>query len=125
MNKKVSMIGFVVLACFLSACHKNPLKTQSEQNSTRFLINASVAAEKNLHLGLSDPSAQRAYLNCMDRKHITFDCKAFYQAMADFSKKGTFPDFNEITLTDLTDKSVFDRLRAGYEERFFFNNLED
>ena len=125
MSKKIQMIGLVVLACFLSACHKNPLKTQSEQNSTRFLINASVAAEQSLHLGLNDLSAQRAYLNCMDAKSTTFDCTAFYQAMADFSKRGTFPDFKGITLTDLTDKSVFNTLREGYEQRFFFNNLEN
>jgi hypothetical protein len=125
MNKTIPLFGLVLLACLLSACHKNPLKIQSEQKSSRFLINASVAAEKSLHLGLSEISAQRAYLNCMDGKNTPFDCKAFYQAMADFSKTEAFTAFKGITVADLMDKSVFDRLREEYEQRFFFNNLEN
>lgn len=124
MSKKFSVSALVIGVCFLSACHKNPLKTQPEHDSTRFLINASMAAEKKLHLGLGDSLAQRAYLNCMDGKNTPFDCNALYQAMADFSQKAAFSEFREVTRADLTDKSVFKRLRAGYEERFFFNNLE-
>ncbi|CAM4500024.1 protein LvrD [Legionella lytica] len=125
MSKTISLIGFVLLTCFLGACHKNPLNTKSVQSSSRFLINASVAAEKSLHLGLSEVSAQRAYLNCMDGKNTAFDCKAFYQAMVDFTQSGAFPEFKAITVADLTDKSAFDRVREEYEQRFFFNNLEN
>ena len=125
MNKTSLLIGFVLLTCFLGACHKNPLNTKSVQSSSRFLINASVAAEKSLHLGLSEVSAQRAYLNCMDGKNTAFDCNALYQAIVDFSKTGAFPEFKAITVADLTDKSALNRVREEYEQRFFLNNLEN
>ena len=120
----VPLLSVFLLLCFLSFGHKNPLKTQTEHKSSRFLINASVAAEQSLHLGLGDVGARRAYPDCMERKNKNMDCKALYQAMADFAQSGEFTDFKGITVADLTDVSVYDTLREDYEARFFINNLE-
>lgn len=124
MNKLMPLLSVLLLCCFLSSCHKNPLKTHSEHKSSRFLINASVAAEHSLHLGLGNIGARRAYPNCMERKINNIDCKALYQAMVDFAKEGTFAEFKGVTVADLTDESVYERLREEYEARFFLNNME-
>jgi hypothetical protein len=118
------LLSMLLLSCFLSSCHKNPLKTHSEHKSSRFLINASVAASHSLRLGLSDIGARRAYPNCMERTINNIDCKALYQAMVDFAKKGPFPEFKGVRIADLTDELVYERVREDYEARFFFNNTE-
>lgn len=125
MSKRIAIISMLLVTCMLCACHKNPLKTNPEEDSTRFLINASVFATKVLGLGLKDILAQRAYLNCMDGKAVDFDCKALYLAMTQIPTNTRFSSFKGITVAELTDKETFDSLREGYEQRFFMNNLEN
>lgn len=124
MNQRI-LIGCIVLATsLLSACHKNPLKTHSVEDSTRFLINASVAATKSMKWDMGEQASQRAYLNCMEGKAQGIDCSSLYQAMLQLAQEQRFASFKELTVADLCDKETFDSLREGYEERYFINNLE-
>lgn len=125
MSKRIPIVSIVLVTCLLSACHKNPLKTNSEEDSTRFLINASIAATKILNLGLNEISSQRAYLNCMEGKAREIDCPTFYVAMTKLAQDKRFESFKGITVGDLSDKETFNVLRKGYEQRFFINNLEN
>jgi len=109
----------------LCACHKNPLTTNKEQHSTRFLINASAAAVHRLKPDMDARAAQYVYLSCMKGKESAIDCPALYKMMPDLAKTAPFAAFKGIRVADLTDEMVFESLREGYEERLFYNNLED
>lgn len=122
MNKAIPMLGILLTACLISGCHQNPLKTNSLRKSSRFLINASVAAEKSLHLGLHESQSPWIYGSCMEGKAKT-DCATFYQAMLEFAKSGAFPEFKGVNLADLKDKAVFETLQDEYESRCFMHNL--
>lgn len=124
--KKTNVIKcFLLVVCLLSGCHENPLKAHKEEVSTRFLINASIAAAKRLHLGLNETNAESVYPDCMEGQGGSIDCQAFYQAMVIFAKEGKFPGFKRLNVADLCDKAVFDILKEGYSARVFFNNTEN
>jgi len=125
MNKTTLSLGLLLSTAMLSACHHNPLETHKEQQSTRFLINASMEAAKVLKPNMDGREAQYVYLNCMNGKEPDMDCTALYKAMADFAKRGSFSDFKGVSVADLTDRAVFESLREGYEERLFYNDLGD
>lgn len=117
--------GLLLATLLLSACHNNPLKSNKEQHSTRFLINASVAAVHSINPKMDERDAQYIYLNCMNGKGAALDCGTLYQAMVHFAKNSSFLEFHNVRVADLTDKAVFESLREGYEERLFYNNLGD
>ena len=125
MNTTRLSFGLLLVSCLLCACHNNPLKTNKEQQSTRFLINASVAAVKQIKPEMDAREARYVYLSCMKGKEASFDCNALYQAMTSFAKNASFVAFKGIRVADLTDHTVFESLREEYEERLYFNNLED
>lgn len=125
MNKTILGLGLLLATLLLSACHNNPLKTNKEALCTRFLINASVAAVKNVKPEMDAREAQYVYFSCMKGRQASIDCNSVYTAMANFAKSSEFSAFKGINVADLTDKAVFESLREGYEERLFYNNLED
>ena len=125
MNKFTPGFSLLLATILLSACHNNPLKSNKEEHSTRFLINASVAAVKIVKPEINAREAQYIYLSCMKGKEASIDCNAVYAAMARVAKSSEFSAFKGLNVADLTDKAVFDSLRVGYEERLFYNNLGD
>lgn len=116
--------GILLLSCLISACHENPLKTQKARASSHFLINASLAADKALNLGLAQRDALRVYPNCIYQKESSINCMTFYKAMAEVGNDVQFIPFKGIRVSDLQDKTVFDALREDYETRFFLQQLE-
>lgn len=125
MNKKILKCGILLATCLLCACHKNPLTTHKERHSTRFLINASAAAAQKLNPEMDARVAQYVYLSCMKGKESVVNCPALYKTMPELAQTTPFAAFKGIRVADLTDETVFDSLREGYEERLFYNNLED
>jgi predicted component of type VI protein secretion system len=125
MNKKTLSVGLLLITCMLCSCHNNPLKANKERQSTRFLINASVAAANRLNPEMDAHQAPYLYLSCMKAKELSMDCSALYVAMADFAKSAPGAEFKGVRAVDLTDREVFESLREGYEERLFYNDLED
>lgn len=125
MNKTTLGLGLLLTTLLLTACHNNSLKTNKDALSTRFLINASVAAVKIVKPEMDEREAQYVYLTCMKGKEASIDCNSVYTAMAHFAKSSEFTAFRGVSVADLTDKAVFESLRVGYEERLFYNNLGD
>ena len=124
MSKRLPILA-VVMTLGLSACQQNPLTKNSEEDTTRFLINASIAATKSMGLGLNDIEASRAYLNCMDGKVQKYDCSTLYAKMTKVADDARFSAFKGVSVAQLTDKDTYNRVREGYEQRFFMNNLEN
>lgn len=106
------------MAAAVCACqHENPLKTQPAKASVTFLINASANAEKRLHFAIHKDAYGFAYLECMEGKQSPeIRCDTLYQGMIAFAKEGHYSGFQKITLTDLTDKNLFESLADGYAE---------
>lgn len=124
MNKKAPIASLILSSCLLSACHhENPLKMQTELRSSSFLINASVVAFRGLNPNSTLNDAQNAYMYCMTGHGNNIDCKALFQGMVDFAKKGQFPEFKEVSVADLTDADVFDGLSDKYSLRIAFKDM--
>lgn len=119
--KKAIMVALGAL--ILTACqHENPLKTQSKNNSVKFLMNASANAEKRAGFAIQKDSYGYGYLECMDgKKSPEVRCDELYQGMLSFAKEGHYKGFESLSLADLTDKSVFEGLADDYAE-FAVNN---
>jgi hypothetical protein len=100
----------------LTACHHdNPLQSHSKKQSLLFLINASANAEKRLNLPIKDGDRGVVYWECMGgEKDKDINCNALYQAMIDFAKEGHCKAYENLTLGQLTDTTVFKGLDAGY-----------
>lgn len=124
MNKTIPILGLMLSSCLLSACHhENPLKKQTELRSSSFLINASVAAWRGLNPNSTLIDGQNAYMHCMTGHGKNSDCKALFQGMVVFAKKGQFPEFKEVSVADLTDADVFDGLSDKYSMRIAFKDM--
>ena len=112
--------GFVIgvaLVALLAACssHNNPLKTAKPEAAAKFLVSASQAAEKKLHV-FNAPGGYY-YGECMTGKAKKPLCTKLYQAMADYAKTTT--DFKGVTVGDLTNAQVFKDLKADYQREQF------
>jgi hypothetical protein len=120
MSIKVSVKvgGLMIGSCILlAACssHINPLKTVRAKAAGQFLVVASQIAEKKL--SLFNGSGGQYYGACMQGKARKPLCKNLYQAMLDYAK--TTRTFKDITLQDLTEKSVFKSLEVNYQAEVF------
>lgn len=117
-NLKISgLIIGVGLAALLAACssHKNPLNTASPDQAARFLLQASQAAEKKLQV-FSAPGGGY-YGRCMSGSLQKPLCSKLYQAMTAFA--ATTVVFKGMTVNDLTDKKVFNKLKNDYQRHRF------
>lgn len=125
MKKIRPLLGLVITSALLSACHDNPLKTHAQNKSATFLVNASAIAERQLRLPIAEGSLGGVYTDCMEAKALHINCKALYQAMINVAASGKYPDFKHLTLADLTDETVFAKLRDDYEEILLTTELKD
>lgn len=125
MNKPTTLTTLILGAALLSACHQNPLKTQPKSQSAAFLISASAVAERHLKRDIPEDSLGGAYTDCMENKAENINCLALYNAMTTFANKGKYPKFQDLRLSDLTDRMVFQQLRDEYEEILLTTELKD
>lgn len=111
-------ISLVVAALLLSACHHdNPLKTHTTKESAIFLMNASANVEKRLNFTIQQGSFGYGYLECMEgKKSVEIRCPDLLNGMIQFAKENHYPAFKQITLSDLTDKTVFETIGDQYAE---------
>lgn len=102
----------------LSACHHdNPLKTHSLKEVAVFLLNASANVEKRLHFAIQQDAYGYGYLECMEgKKSAEIHCSDLLNGMVQFAQENHYPAFKNITLSDLTDKTVFERIGDEYAE---------
>ncbi len=110
------MIGMSV-AALLAACssHNNPLKTADSKAAGTFLVRASQAAEKQLHV-FRAPGGYY-YGECMRNAAKKPPCTKLYRAMVRYANTTT--RFKGLTVSDLTDRSVFKSLRSDYQREQF------
>ena len=110
------MVGATLVA-LLTACssHNNSLKTTKPALAAQFLVSASQAAEKKLHV-FNAPGGYY-YGECMAGKVKKPLCTQLYQAMADYAKTTTH--FKGVTVGDLTNAQVFKGLKADYQREQF------
>ncbi len=132
-QKKLILISFLlVMTAGLSACHhESPLKKEVKAKSAAFLVSASRFAEKTLKLSLHDNDFGAIYSDCMEGKTTAddrakgVDCKALYQSMAVFAKRGVYPEFKGTTVADITDAAMYDGLRDRYDEAWFAGDFRE
>jgi hypothetical protein len=98
----------------MTACHQNPLKSESPEKTVAFLIEASRAAEKNTPF---HDLKGAAYSQCMTNNPLQLDCSKLFRDMLCFARD--VPDFNSTTLADLHDKSLFQSLSERYQQQQF------
>lgn len=115
--KRGGLVVGVSLMALLAACssHHNPLKTAQPKAAAQFLVSASQAAEKQLHV-FHVPGGYY-YGECMNGKATKPLCAQLYKAMARFAETTTA--FKGVTVSDLTDKLVFKKLKARYQREQF------
>ena len=116
--KPFGKISLVITALLLAACHHdNPLKTHSPKESAVFLMNASANIEKRLHFAIQQESFGYGYLECMEgKKSVEILCSELLNGMVQFAKENHYPAFKQITLSDLTDKTLFEAIGDEYAE---------
>lgn len=114
MNYKILTMSTALL--LLTACHHdNPLQTHTKQQSAAFLMNASANVELRLHFNVRKAEHGYGYVECMEGKNnAEIHCDALYQGMISFAKESHYPEFEGITLTDLTNHTVFNGLSDEY-----------
>lgn len=111
-------LSVVITTLLLTACHHdNPLKTHSPKESAVFLLNASANIEKRLHFVIQQDAYGYGYLECMEgKKSAEIHCPDLLNSMVEFAKENHYPAFKHITLSDLTDKTVFETIGDEYAE---------
>lgn len=114
MKKRSLFISILLLA----ACHhENPLKTHTPNETAHFLMQASANVEKRLHFTIKKDSFGFGFLECLEgRKSTDIQCDDLREGMVRFAKENHYPDFNAITLSDLTDESLLTTLGDDYVE---------
>lgn len=108
--------NMALLAC-LAGClpSSNPLKTTAPKKAAKFLVTASQFAEKKLNI-FNAPGGYY-YGVCMDGKEKQTLCKKLYQAMSDYAN--TIVDFKGVSVINLTDKLLFEKLKDDYKYEQF------
>lgn len=111
-------ISVIITTLLLVACHHdNPLKTHAPKESALFLMNASANVEKRLHFVIQQDAFGYGYLECMEGKRsVDIRCPDLLNGMVQFAKENHYPAYKHITLSDLTDKSVFEKIGDEYAE---------
>src|SRR3990167_11061563 len=112
---KIKML-LIIGAILLTACHHdNPLKTNTQQQSATFLMNASANVEQRLKFTMKTDERGYGYLECMEGKdNPEINCPALYQGMIAFAKEDHYTGFAGITLADLTNQTIFNQLYDDY-----------
>jgi hypothetical protein len=123
MKKTTQILSLVFITSLLTACHENPLKTNSKSRCANFLIETSHQAEKekNIHA----KTERSAWLACMRGKEKGLDCKSLFAAMINVAKSSGDKDFDSLNQADLAERAVFARLEERYEELLFNTLFED
>lgn len=116
--KNVMMITSVMILLGACSSHANPLKTTNSDEAAKFLVSASQAAEKQLHV-FNAPGGYY-YGQCMMGKMKKDFCGQLYQAMVNYAK--TTSSFQTLTVSDLTDPAMFNSIKENYE-RVRFNTI--
>jgi hypothetical protein len=114
---KIIPVFFVCLFMLAGCQHQNPLKSKTKTESASFLMNASANVEKRLNFGVKKDEHGYGYLECMEGKeNQEINCHDLYVGMLNFAKEHHFPEFDSITLNDLTDQEVFANITDDYYE---------
>lgn len=113
----------VVMSLFvvLTACssHSNPLKTTEPEKAAKFLVAASRSAEKKLKI-FNAPGGYY-YGRCMQGKEKAALCNRLYQVMVSYAS--TTQAFQHLSITDLTNKTMFKKLKQQYKH-IWFNTID-
>ena len=111
-------ISAVITALLLAGCHHdNPLTKHAPKESALFLMNASANVEKRLHFVIQQDAFGYGYLECMEgKKSVDIRCPDLLNGMVQFAKENHYPAFKQITLSDLTDKAMFEKIGDEYAE---------
>ena len=113
------MNAFLISACvfgLLTACSPSPMKITKPKIAAEFLVTASKRAQTKLKL---DGETGYYYGQCMNGKAKKDLCNKLYQAMVDYAK--TTKTFHTLSVSDLTDPSVFSKLEEDYNRERFIN----
>jgi hypothetical protein len=116
LKKSGLVVGAGVVLLF-AACssHNNPLKKAKPDAAAKFLVRASQAAEKQLHV-FNSPGGYY-YGECMSAKAKKTLCTKLYKAMVSYA--GSTVSFKRVTIGDLTDTRVFKTLKDDYQREQF------
>lgn len=120
MEKIKPLFISVGVLSLLTACSPNPLKTAEPKTAAEFLVHASQAAEKKLKLNelrFYSPPGGYYYRDCMEDKENKKLCHNLYFAMVDYAK--TTGTFNNLTVDDLTNQTVYQKLEEDYKRAWF------
>ena len=120
MKKIKPLFISVGMLSLLTACSPSPLKTSEPKTAAEFLVHASQAAEKKLkltELRFYSPPGGYYYRDCMSGKENKNLCHKLYLAMVDYAK--TTSTFNSLTIDDLTNQTVYQKLEEDYKRAWF------
>ena len=97
-------ISVIITALLLAGCHhENPLTKHTPKESALFVI--------------QQDAFGYGYLECMEgKKSVDIRCPELLNGMLQFAKENHYPSFKKITLSDLTDKAMFEKIGDEYAE---------
>lgn len=114
-KKTQSLFLCIGLSVVVSACSgSDPLKKQPVDQSAKFLIKASLYAEKRLKL--LNPGGYY-YGECMRGKEDKSVCKKLYREMVHYAKN--IEGYKNLTINELADANTYTRLGRAYESARF------
>ena len=120
MKKLKPLFINVGMLSLLTACSPSPLKTVEQKTTAEFLVHASQAAERKLKLTELEfyfPPGGYYYRDCMRGKENKELCHKLYLAMVDYAK--TTEKFKRLTVNDLTDRNIYNKIGEAYERARF------
>ena len=119
--KKLLTLLTITVTIGLSACsHKNPMETQTPEETAKFLIKASTYAEVKYGYKINDHGI--IYAGCLLKRYggqidSKEDCDKFYNYMIEYAHQSSSP-YNSLTLEDLTNQKVFDSIHDEYSRLY-------
>ena len=106
-------------ATLLSACHQDALKSEPQDKTIAFLIEASAKAGKKLKI---DYKPSHAYSFCMSGNPTHLNCDALFKEIVAIAEKT--PNFKGLTEKALTNPSSFKAMKEPMDIKLF-NTLDD
>ncbi len=113
---KKSLILFTIAAIIgLTACsHENPMETQSQQDTAKFLIAASIYASDKMKFNISVLEKSLRYGDCVLNHMIDSSfCPKFYDYMIEYADQSG-SSFSSITIEDLKDREIYRSVEKTY-----------
>lgn len=106
------MLGGIlsVVAC---SDHQNPLRQADPKAAADFLYESARYAERKLNI--PHYVMGEAYGDCMQQKLNQKTCRAVFMWMLTYAKDQKNPTFQRVTLSHLKDKTMYQTLKAEYE----------